>query len=186
MGQARMLGEGIPGGRNSESKGLEMGALELGRLCRAGSEMKAVSFFHAVLQAWPHRPVAIFKAALNHRLGLELSGSSVFPLSPGEGVLEGPFRKDGAAQGPRIIINPHLPGCCRHEWPSGASAPWKRGLCDLAGLRGAGQRPPGHLFFRLGPNTEAIQRSRPVSLHLPGPRPEQMAGCHPTLEAGEP
>lgn len=126
MGQARMLGEGIPGGRNSESKGLEMGALELGRLCQAGSEMKAVSLFHAVLQAWPHRPVAIFKPALNHRLGLELSGSSVFPLSPGEGVLEGPFRKDGAAQGPRIINPPisrfftelrnhfHLQ-CCKQE-----------------------------------------------------------------------
>ena len=97
-----------------------------------------------------------------------------------------------ACSGPPLIsLNPHLPGCGRHEWPVGASSPWKRGLCDLAGARGAGrasarpltcQRPPGHLFFRLGPNRKAIQRSLPPP---PRPRPEQMVRCHPSLEAGE-
>lgn len=65
--------------------------------------MRAVSFFCAVLQAWPR------KAALNHRLGLELSGSSIFSFSlpcPGEGVLEGPFRRDSAVHRPRIINLP--------------------------------------------------------------------------------
>lgn len=74
-----------------------------------------------------------------------------------------------ACSGPPLIsLNPHLPGCSHHEWPVGASSPWKRGLCDLAGARRAGPapacpltrlRPPGHLFFRLGPNRKAIQRS---------------------------
>ena len=63
-------------------------------------------------------------AALNHRLGFEPSGSSVSPFSlpcPGEGVLEGPFRRDSAAYRPRIMNLPTSRFLTLKPWPVAVS-----------------------------------------------------------------
>ena len=91
---------------------------------------------------------------------------------------------------PLISLNPHLPGCGCHEWPVGASSPWKRGLCDLAGATPAGPaRLPPHP--PAAPRPSVLQAGSQQKGHSalpaspPQPRPEQMACCHPSLQAGE-
>lgn len=106
QGTSSDAGKGIPGGRNSESRSPAGGTLGFGRLCQAGNEMDADSFFP--VQACGHP-----QSALNHSLGLESSDSSIFllfPPSSGKGIGGGGLERGGAERVPRVMNPPHLRG----------------------------------------------------------------------------
>lgn len=102
QGTGSDAGKGIPGRRNSESRSPAGGTLGFGRLCQAGNEMDADSFF-------PARACGHPQSALNHSLGLESSDSSIFLLFPptsGKRVGGGGLERGVAEQGPRVMNPP--------------------------------------------------------------------------------
>lgn len=63
-------------------------------------------------------------------------------------------------------------------WQGGKGQAWFLSVCPLVL-----QWPPGHLFFRLHPNREAIQSSLPVSVSLPPASLSRWPTCHSSMEA---